>query len=124
MAVRMSKFCKFGLLLTAVLQDNLLQQFNELMRHLRGHERLHRHGDLFGVLTFRKRRGHDLIDELTAVLVLIGQHARPQFGIHVARRTAACTLNMLFLLVQSTNSASHLPRLYATHARYGSRRSQ
>ena len=37
MAVRMSKFCKFGLLLNAALFCKTpFQQFNELMRHLRG----------------------------------------------------------------------------------------
>ena len=35
-----------------------------------------------------------------------------------------CILNSEFLFVTSTSSMSHLPRLYATHARLGSRFSQ
>ena len=66
----------------AVLQHDLFQQLDELLRHLRGHERLDGHGHLLRVLALGERGGHHLVDEVAAVRVVVGEHVRPEVDVH------------------------------------------
>ena len=60
------------------LQHDLLEQLDQLVREVRRHERLHGRRDDVGVLRLGQRVLHDGVDALPPVLVLLGQHRRPQ----------------------------------------------
>ena len=48
-----------------VVEDNLLQQLDELVGEIGGHEGLHSDGDVFGILGLGERSLHNLVDQLT-----------------------------------------------------------
>mmetsp|Transcript_40808 Transcript_40808/g.97021 ORF Transcript_40808/g.97021 Transcript_40808/m.97021 type:complete len:941 (+) Transcript_40808:1922-4744(+) len=64
-----------------VLQHDLLQELDELALQVVAHEGLHAHRDLLRVLALGECRAHDLVDQLTAVGVVLRQNRLPE--IHV-----------------------------------------
>mmetsp|Transcript_5001 Transcript_5001/g.13054 ORF Transcript_5001/g.13054 Transcript_5001/m.13054 type:complete len:1209 (-) Transcript_5001:895-4521(-) len=76
----------------AVLQHNLLQKLNQLVRQLRRHESFDRDAHLLRVLRLRKRGGHHLVNQLAAELVLRIEHERPQLRVHALHHVAALEL--------------------------------
>mmetsp|Transcript_10474 Transcript_10474/g.36145 ORF Transcript_10474/g.36145 Transcript_10474/m.36145 type:complete len:1393 (-) Transcript_10474:82-4260(-) len=65
-----------------VLEHNLLQQLDQLVWQVGGHEGLDADRDLLWVLALREGSGHDLVDELPAVLALRVQNLGPKIGVH------------------------------------------
>ena len=76
----------------AVLQHDLLQQLDQLVRQVRRHERLDRHAHLLRVLALWQRGGHNLVDQLLAARVVRAQHVRPQRRVHALHHVARLQL--------------------------------
>jgi hypothetical protein len=65
----------------ASVEHDLLEQADQLVRHVGLHKGAHSVGDLLGVLGLGQRRRDDLVDQLLTILVLRIEHARPQLGV-------------------------------------------
>ena len=60
-----------------VVEYNLLEQLNELVREVSRHKCLHGNRDILRILCLSQSRLYDLIDQLSLVLILFQQHQRP-----------------------------------------------
>mmetsp|Transcript_108987 Transcript_108987/g.351891 ORF Transcript_108987/g.351891 Transcript_108987/m.351891 type:complete len:1017 (-) Transcript_108987:616-3666(-) len=63
-----------------LVEDDLLQELDELVGEVCGDEGLDRGRDLVGAAGLRQGGGHNLVDDVAAVLALRAQRQRPELG--------------------------------------------
>ena len=54
-----------------IIDDNLLQEFDQIVRQISRHECLDGHRDLLGILRFSECRLNHLIDQRASVLIVL-----------------------------------------------------
>mmetsp|Transcript_31185 Transcript_31185/g.87443 ORF Transcript_31185/g.87443 Transcript_31185/m.87443 type:complete len:318 (-) Transcript_31185:2509-3462(-) len=101
-----------------VLQNDLLQQLDQLVRQLRGHEGFHRHRHLLRVLALWERSGHYLVNQRPAVGVVLREHLRPQLGVHPLHNISGLSLEQA-VLVRAFHEGVVALATFVGHARQG-----
>ena len=80
------------------LQDNLLEQLDELIGQVCGHERLDGHGDILRVLRFGQGGLDDLVDEWPLELVLVLEDMCPEVWVTALDKVARLRLEQAVLI--------------------------
>ena len=80
------------------IQDDLLEQFNELIWQISRHEGLDSDGDILRVLGLTEGSLDDLVDELTTIAVLNVKDNLPKFWVTATNQVASFTLEQRVLI--------------------------
>ena len=94
-----------------VINDDLLQQLNQLVGQVGGHEGLDGDGDVLGVLSLGQRRLDHLIDQRPPILVLVVQHLGPELHVASLDQVAGLRLEEGVLVADGDQLAVALPAL-------------